>query len=327
MNIGQAQKVLFSLNPDSPPLSEEDIGFHLKKEEILGMISPAVDRLARQVERTFKHYTTTFKVESVGKVYNSGGVHFYGPLIDYIAQKLGVDMEINDPFDSAKTPFLGAVAPPESVSSRAPFALAVGMALSDNIRTPNFIFTHKDKKKHARITLIKQCISVAFMLLIIASVGFFGWLASSGEQKKVELARLNQQLDQYSPCVNKDLILQAATRLKKKQQGFKKYSEKLLLNAAIGELSALASSNIRLLSITVDLGSVSANKSMNVEKRLVLEGIILGESDMLETYLVAYAMRLEGSPIFSAPAVNKGAVESYGGEGDALYFTIELKLV
>jgi len=326
MNIGQAQKVLFSLNPGSPPLTEQDIGFQLKKEEILEMISPAVDRLVRQVERTFTHYTTTFKVESVGKIYNSGGVHFYGPLIDYIGEKLGIDMEINDPFDPAKTPFLGAVAPPESVSDRAPFALAVGMALSDNTRTPNFIFTYKDKKKHASITRIKQCVSVAFMLTLVVSVGFFWWLAGSGEQKKAELARLNQQLNQYTPRVNKNSILQMAARLKKKHQSLKKYSGQLLVVAAISELSALSPSNIRLLSITADMGSVSANKSSDAKKRLVVEGIVLGENQMFESSLVGYMMKLEGSPVFSAPVVNKSAIESYG-EGDVLHFTIELKLV
>ena len=327
MDIGQAQKVLFSLNPDSPPLSEEDIGFHLKKEEILGMISPAVDRLVRQVERTFKHYTTTFKVESIDKIYNSGGIHFYGPLIDYICEKLGIDMEINDPFDPAKTPFLCAVAPSESVSDRAPFVLAVGMALSDNTRTPNFIFTSKDKKKHARITRIKQCVSVAFMLIIVVSAGFFWWLASSGEQKKAELARLNQQLNQYTPRVNKNSILQMAVRLKKKHQSLKEYSEQLLVIAAISELSALNPSNIRLINITADMGSFSANKSNDAKKRLVVEGIILGKNQIFESSLVGYIMRLEGSPVFSAPVVNKSTIESYGEEGDVLHFTIELKLV
>lgn len=327
MNIGQARKALFSLNPDSPPLSEQDIGFQLKKEEILEMISPAVGRLVRQVERTFGHYTTTFKTESVGKIYTSGGIHFYGPLIDYIGERLGIDTEIDDPLNPAKNPFLGAVTPPDSVSDRAPFALAVGMALSDNIRTPNFIFTYKDKKKHVSITRIKQCISVAFMLTIVISVGFLWWLAGSGEKKKAELARLNQQLNQYTPCVNKDSILQMAARLKKKHQSLKEYSKKLVANAAIGELSALTPSNIRLLSITADLGTVSANKSMDAEKRLVVDGIIVGKSEMFETFLVGYMMRLESSPVFSAPAVNKGAIEPYGEEGDVLYFTIELKLV
>lgn len=327
MNVGQAQKLLFSLNPDSTPLTEKDIGFQLKKEEILEMISPAVNRFVRQVERTFKHYTTTFKVESIGKIYNSGGVHFYGSLIDYIGEKLGFDMEINDPLNPAKNPFLGAVTPPESVSDRAPFALAVGMALSDNIRTPNFIFTYKDKKKHTSITRIKQCVSVAFMLTIAISAGFFWWLTGSGEQKKEELVRLNQQLNQYTPRVNKDSILQMAAGLKKKHQRLKEYSEKLLVNVAIGELSTLTPSNIRLLSITADMGSVSANKSMDAEKRLVVDGIILGKKEMFETFLVGYMMRLEGSPVFSASVVNKGAIEPYGEEGDVLYFTIELKLV
>ena len=52
----QGRKILQSLSPDSPPLQETDAGFGLGKEAIFEKIEPALDRLARQVERTFEHY-------------------------------------------------------------------------------------------------------------------------------------------------------------------------------------------------------------------------------------------------------------------------------
>ncbi|MBU4288645.1 MAG: hypothetical protein KKI12_10800 [Proteobacteria bacterium] len=327
MDMEQARKVLLSLRPDLPPLTEKDLGYQLKKEEIFELIQPAVSRFVRQVERTFEHYISIFDEDSVGKVYNSGGVHFYGQLIDYIGEKLGIEMEISDPLNPDKNPYLGDVTLPELISSRAPYALAVGIALSDNDRTPNFIFTYKDKKRKDVITRISRSIFVTTMLTLSIAFGFFLWALSSGEHKKEEIVRLNQQLEQLGPRVNKDLILQMAAKIENKHQNLKEYSERFQVMAVINEISALTPSNIKLLSLTADFGGVPVGKSERVEKTLSLDGIIIGKHQVHETSLLGYIMRLGDSPIFSTPKVFKGALEPYGEEGDVLRFTIELKLI
>ena len=326
MDMEQARKVLLSLRPDLSSLTEKDLGYQLKEEEIFELIQPAVERLVRQVERTFEHYISTSDDETVGKGYNSGGAHFYGPLIDYIREKLDIEMEVNDPLDPDKNPYLGDVTLPELVSDRAPYALAVGIALSDNDRTPNFIFTHKDKKRKNTITIISRSIFVTTMLILSIAFGFFLWALSAGEQKQEETVRLSQQLDQLGPRVNKDLVLQMAAKIKNKHQRLKEYSERFRAIAVINEIAALTPSNIKLLSLTIDLGSVPVGKSKMVGKTLLLDGIITGEHRMHETSLVGYMMKLEDSPIFSTPKVFKGALEPYGEEEDVLCFTIELKL-
>ena len=242
MDMEQARKVLLTLRPDSSPLTEKDSGYQLKEEEIFELIQPAVDRFVRQVERTFEHYIATFDDETVGKVYNSGGVHLYGSLIDYIEKKLGIEMEVNDPLDPDKNPYLGDVTIPELVSDRVPYALAVGIALSDNDRTPNFIFTYKDKKRKNTITIISRSIFVTTMLILSIAFGFFLWALSAGEQKQEETVRLSQQLDQLGPRVNKDLVLQMAAKIKNKHQRLKEYSERFRAIAVINEISALTPS-------------------------------------------------------------------------------------
>ena len=326
MDMEQARKVIFSLNPASPPLAEEDAGFQLKEQEIFDMVRPAVDRLVRQVERTFEHYTVTLGNESVGKVYISGTINTYTPLVDYIGDQLGVDTNVFDPLDPAGIPFLGAV-PPESVTERAPFALALGLALSDNTRTPNLIFTCKDKEKQASITRINRGIFVAFMFAVVFCLGIFWWLENSVDQKKATIAQLQQQVAQYSPCVDQTLILQMAAKAQKSQQSLKENSKKYQAMAVVGELSTLTLSNIRLLSITADLGSLPEDKSKSAEKSLVVDGIILGDYRRLEASLARYMMRLESSPIFSSPVIQKSSLESYDEEGEVLHFTLKLKLV
>ena len=326
MDMEQARKVLLSLRSDLPPLTEKDTGYQLKEEEIFELIQPAVGRLVRQVERTFEHYIATFDDESVGKVYNTGRVHFYGPLIDHIGKQLGIEMEVNDPLDPDKNPYLGDVTVPESVSIRAVYALAVGITLSDNDYTPNFIFTYKDKKRKNTIAIISRSIFFTTMLTLSIAFGFFLWALSSGGQKQDEAVSLSHQLEQLGPRVNKDLVLQMAAQIKDKHQRLKEYSERFRAIAVINEISALTPSNIKLLSLTIDLGGVPVGKSEMVGKTLLLDGIITGEPQMYETSLVGYMMKLEDSPIFSTPKVFKGALKPYGEEGDVLCFTIELKL-
>lgn len=327
MDMEQARKVLFSLSHVSPPLAEEDADFQLKEQEIFDMIRPAVDRLVRQVERTFEHYTVTLGNESVGKVYISGTINTYTPLVDYIGDQLGVDTNVFDPLDPAGIPFLGDVIPPKSVTERAPFSLALGLALSDNTRTPNLIFTRKNKEKQASITRINRGIFVAFMFVVVFCLGIFWWLANSVDQKKATIAQLQQEMVQYSPRVDQTLILQMAAKAQKNQQSLKENSKKYMAMAVVGELSTLTLSNIRLLSITADLGSLLEYKSKSAEKSLVVGGIILGDYQRLEASLARYMMRLESSPIFSSPVIQKSSLESCDEEGEVLHFILKLKLV
>ena len=327
MDMEQARKALFSLSPAFPPLAEEDAGFQLKEQEIFDMIRPAVDRLVRQVERTFEHYTVTLGNESVGKVYISGAINTYTPLVDYIGDQLGVDTNLFDPLDPAGIPFLGAVTPPESVTERTPFVPAVGLALSDNTHTPNLIFTHKDKEKQASITRINRGIFAAFILFAAICLGIFWHLENSIDQKKATIAQLQQEMAQYSPRVDQTLILQMAAKAKKNQQSLKENSKKFLAMAVVGELSTLTPSNIRLLSIRAYLGNVIEDKNKEAEKNLVVDGIILGDYRRLEAFLARYMMRLKSSPIFSSPVIQKSALEHYDEEGKVLHFTLKLKLV
>ena len=67
MDVGQARAVLFSLSPDTPPLSDE-LCYGLKESEIWEMVLPALERLVRQVERTLEYFTINLGNEPVDKM-------------------------------------------------------------------------------------------------------------------------------------------------------------------------------------------------------------------------------------------------------------------
>lgn len=325
VNIDEARKILLGLSPDYPPLTEEDAGFHLKEEEIFEMIIPAVERLIRQIERTFEHYVVTLKNERIGKIFVSGGINAYRPLIDYIGDQLGLAGDIIDPL-APGNPFLDDILPPDSVTERISFTPAVGMAVSDNSHTPNIIFTYKDKEKLASIRHINRGIFAAFIFIIAVCMGIFLWQGHIEELKKAKIAQLHKEVSQYIPKVDQKILMLMAPKYKRKQKDLKEYSMKYLGMAIIKDLSMRTPSNIRLLSITANFGGITENKRKTTPKILEVDGIILGDRESLESSFAGYLTKLEDSPLFSQLSIIKSDLEAYE-EREVLHFVLNIQLV
>ena len=322
-----SRELLFRLCTGTFSQTENETEVHLKEEEIFNMILPSVNRLIRQAENTFEHYTSTLEGDSVKNICISSGIPFYTPMIDHIEEQLGFKANVIDALDSGKVPFLGAVIPPTSVSKRSTLAVAVGLSLSDNNYTPNLIFTYQDKEKETKIARINRGIFSIFLTIIAVCLGVFWWLGNSADQKKVVITRLKQQIEQYTPLVDQNLLLQMATTVKSNQQNLKISSKKLLPIVVINELSNLTPMNIRLLSITANFGSHVKKSSKTQGKHLLINGIVSGDPMIREASLVKYIKRLEKLPIFITPEVQKKKPESYSVEDDVLHFILKLKLV
>ena len=114
------------------------------------------------------------------------------------------------------TKFLGDVSIPDSVSERVAFGPAVGMALSSISRTPNLIFTYREKDKFESITRINRAIFVVFLFVIAICTGVFYWQGKEVEKRRIKIAGLEQELEKYSPRLNQDIILQWAGMANKK---------------------------------------------------------------------------------------------------------------
>lgn len=99
----KARKILFSLSPDSPPLVEGDAGYGLMEEEIWEMILSALERLVRQVERTFEYFTVNLGNERVDKIYVSGAMNAYRRIAEYVGEQLNIGSDIFDPMSVQNT--------------------------------------------------------------------------------------------------------------------------------------------------------------------------------------------------------------------------------
>ncbi|MCX5839986.1 MAG: hypothetical protein NTY16_00735 [Deltaproteobacteria bacterium] len=335
MGMEQARKVLFSLSPDSKALTERDAGHHLTEKEKLQIILPALERLVRQIDRTFEYYNQA----QVSKIFVTTAMNIYQPLIAYVGEQLGIESDILNPLDRNLSGIDGDVRT-ESLSERVALTPALGMALSDKTHTPNLLFTYKDKQRQTKMNLIHVGAFALLAAVATISVGVFLYELGIINIKKSDMSRLQKQLTQFQPNVNKSDILQLAVKAKQQKYTSRAYSERYRSMAVIGELSALTPTHIRLINLKADFGTILPDKapdkakeppkeagkeSASGEKKepaketqkepaggkmgnLVVDGVIFGNRRTLESSLAGYIMKLQASPIFRQISIQKNSV-------------------
>lgn len=321
-----ALRLLTGFIDDALPLTGEEESFNANTEKLFGTIQPALDRVIRQVERTLRHYTLNFGDVAIGKVYISGKISSNRHVVNYIGEQLGIPVENLDPFASQQ--YLSAgFATPESESERGAFVPAIGMALSSNSITPNFIFTYKEKDKVALNIRIERVMLGIFLLLMAVGIGFFLWQSRILDQKKTTIAQLQKQMEKYSPVVDQNLIIQMVAKAQRNINTAEAYVNKYYAMAVVSEIVQITPSEIFLTNIKSQLKEFKGDSpDQKADKGLVLEGIIFGERLASETLLAGYLIKLKNSPMFTKPVIKKKYYDVFKDQ-EVLRFTAALRLV
>ncbi len=306
------------------PIAGED-------EDIFGYIATALERIVRQVERTLEHYALNFKTEPISKVFVSGETSSSRRILDYIGKQLEMPIEAIDPFALGLAHATGP-ASPATDSERGGFVPVIGIALSSNGHTPNFIHTYKDKEKIATTARLNRAILGGVLLFILIFAGTFYWQDHTISVKRFQEKQFQQKLDRYIPYVDENLIQQMLAQVEVNKQSLTLYQTKYSAKALLAIVSGSTPPNIRLVSLTADFGAVSEEKAgktdinQNPKKRLILEGVIFGDRLTFESALAGYLVQLKKSPVFGHASVKKRAVE-FHEEKEVMKFTAQLELI
>ncbi len=324
----ETKKILFSLSPDSEKLSDTDAGYDLREEEILEMIFPVWERLARQIERTLEYYTSSIGYEKVEKLYISSAMNVYNPLLIYISDQLGIKTEFFDPFKKqTASSFYESL----SLSEKVSLVPVLGLSFSDNIRTPNAIFTYLEKNKEIRIKQINRRIFASFAAALIICIITLGYQAAEINILGKKRVKLEKELALFNPLLSTDKISKMANEVKTQKQISRQYVQRYLGVATIGEFAALTPQNIRLINIKINTGGIGLAK-INPDKTaketgddIIVEGVIFGERDVLDSSLAQYVMKLENSPMLRQISVQKSGIITFK-KSEVLHFTLSAKL-
>ncbi len=307
-------------------------GVTYPKDTVFEMIQPALDRVVRQVERTVDHYNHHYARDDVGKLFVSGTVFTNPEIVDYIGKQLGIPIEVIDPFKTSLSS-LENVTIPESEGDKGEFVPALGMALSDNSITPNFIFTNREKQRAARTMMLNR---LAFSVLTILLVFCFGvnyWQGHLIRMKKGVESRLQRQVDSAIPYVDQNLLVQMMSQKQQGNRNLNKVAQRFKGAAIIGEIARMTPEHVKLLNLTAELGGVEQMKTTDKKSGdrigknfLTLEGVIVGDRLTFESALSNYLVNLKKSPMVNQARIQRQTLEMFENS-EALRFTAQLELV
>ena len=185
----EAAQNLFFAPIHSAPAADKTLA--VKDERIFQMILPALERLVRQMERTIRHFALNFDNARVEKIYVSSGIQPHPHILDYIGDELGLPIEVVNPF-APGAGFDSRPTAPESLAVQSAYAPAMGMALSTNAITPNFLYTHQDKGAASHTRRINRAVFAVFLAALCGCAGFAFWQEQQVREK--EIRKLNHAL-------------------------------------------------------------------------------------------------------------------------------------
>lgn len=289
--------------------------------QVFQMLLPAMERLIRQIERTFEHYSLNFHHEGIRQIFLSGPITASKLVVDHIGNQLDLPITVMDPFGTEPA-FYERVNIPNGDAERESYVPSIGLALSNNQRTPNFLFTHQDRQRVNRARSNNMRVLTACLMCLIIMIAVFSYQERRLDQKRMDVARLNNQLYAFNPPAKKDNLLALYAKTKDKRQTTRKISVRYAPLAVVNELARLTPSHVRLLNLDSAFSN-DAEKPANQTGTLTVQGIIFGDSATLETSLTSYLFSLKNSQLFDKPNILEKQ-EAYYNNRQVLRFNVKL---
>lgn len=339
MDFDQAKRLLYHKLLDRP-LGSDETGSELEAQEVFNMIRPAVERLVRQLERTFEHTANELGSESVEMIFFSGDICTNEMLIDFVRSQIGLKASLLDPMDPA-LPGLANIQVPDSTADRLTYNLTIGLALCSDETAPNLLNTFQQRDQTLRAAALNRNLAVAFLAVVVALSGVLFWQQSTLDDKQDELAELQSKVEAYQPRLDIPAIMLEAGKAKKRLSSLGDLSRRYEALAVAREITRLTPADVRLLSLNLNLGTGPVNghdkDKADTKKRakalveapskvLIVDGVITGQRRNFDAALATYLVRLQDSPLFTTPTVHSREVEPLGGLGETLHFVLHINL-
>ena len=328
------KQILQELCADPEKTITDEDGFSWTHSSVLEMISPAMERLTRQVERTLEYYATSVGFEKVEKIYISSAMEvFYNHLLQKIGEQLDIKRELFDPFQVEND---ATAANHLSLNERISMGTAIGLALSDRKHTPNAIFTYLEKNKEVMRTRINRIIFAAFGVSLAICLTVLAFQVIENRYLAGKKEKLEKQMALFQPLLSKDKVNALAGEIKAGNAISRQYSKKYKGMALIGELASLTPENIKLTNVLIVFpheGGIPEQKQPEQKQEkdakpdgesIMIEGVVMGNRTELDAFLAQYVLKLDNSAIFSGAALQKSSRSEFRKK-EILQFTIKMK--
>jgi len=162
-------------------------------DQIPRLLSPFLEKLLGEIKTSLDFYMTEFQIPEVEKIIMSGGTAGLKGLREFLAEDLGTEIELADPFQTAN--FAGKISNDDFMDGTSAFVMPLGLAAWEE-GDMSFLRMGKEaaKKKRGLMAplVAPSCVAVLIMIILYWSVS--AKLAGSSmelEEKTNELVALN----------------------------------------------------------------------------------------------------------------------------------------
>ncbi|GAB6094413.1 hypothetical protein JCM14469_06650 [Desulfatiferula olefinivorans] len=251
-------------------------------DQAFDLVRPVVDRLIRQIERTFEHFSMTASGKRVERLYFTGPLCAFGPLLAYTQKQLNIPVSTISPFrpEDEQKPRDNA-----RIIDDDEFVPATGLALSGTDHTLNFNFTYTDKVKRRQNRRLSRGLGLALALAAAGGLILHWGMSTRLSAMKNETESLSRQAATRSALYGKPRIMDLSGHIDTLKSRMGKQAEAHRAPAILAELTRLLSGDIRLTAVEFRDGGPAA---------LSVKGLAPGGD---RTSLDRLVERLENSPL------------------------------
>ncbi len=287
------------------------------RDKLLEAISPALERIARQVERTIDHSVNILGNPAPEALYFSGGPASLPGVSGFFSEQLGLRVETLDILDPVSGRVSGDASVPGPGDRHSP-VVSAGAAMPSK-RTINFLHTALDRDRERAALRNTSAVAGTCALMFVLVAGCWWSAERRLEQARARVAALEERLEEYSPRTTKEMILDLAGEIRRDRETLREYARRLRPVAVLKEISRTTPDGLSLRSLTLD----------NVDSgdgTLVLEGFIRGDNARFDSRLTAYLLGLRRSPLFRDCSVRDSGLESLSSGEQVLRFTLDVEM-
>lgn len=301
----------------------------LTYDQVFGMIEPALERLSRQMERTIDHSVNMLGNPAPGKIFVGGGLAFLPKIGAFFGENLDVPVEVLDVLD----PSSANVSPSvffDDPEDRYALVSAAGLAMPSK-KTVNFLNTAYDSEKERAAARTTGAVAAGCAALFILAAGWWWYSLYNLEQTRERAAQLESRLNDFSPRLSVELIMEMAGKQREAQLETARYSRRLHPVAVMSEINRLTPENIHLVSMDIQLGDIRPERADNDRRRttgraLVLDGVVMEDPAGHEARLASYIRQLRVSPLIGTVSIRRAQVDDGIVEGEVYRFTLNIEL-
>lgn len=340
LNVAQAHELMRHVLLGAPRPDFVAPGHLLSPQEILEVLSPAIERLARQVERTLEYYATS-QQGRCDALHLSGEIFGCPAIAQALAGQLGFAPVV---FDAAAM-LQGAGQAQASSADGLALTPAIAAALARADKGVNLIANYKVRTAHEAKRLVTRSIILGLAGIMVLIGGWGVVLERGNAVKQSELAVLKARAAALGPMADEATLKLAVERYSQRQVALGKASTRLLASASLDDIAQRAPENIRLLALNVEYpveqvaqpggppqpgatpqpGKAKTGAEAALSKgTLLVEGVVVGERSGFDATLSRFIINLQASPMFQMPVVNESGLKELGSGEQVLHFVMHV---